>query len=381
MNARSRRSRFLRPLVIVLVLLVTGAWVSARIAASKPTSAASSAPAPAALEFTAADVIKVQERALTRTLPLTGTLSPHTETVVKARAAGELQSLTVREGETVARAQIIGHIDPTDARARLAQQQAELEAARAQLQMSQKNWQLQQQLLKREFISRNAFDNTESSHEVATARVRAAEAAVAVAAKALRDTELLAPIDGIVAQRFAKPGERVAVDARVLSIVNLTRLEMAAPVPATDIAQLRVGQAVSFRVEGYADTEFTGKLERINPAALSGSRSIDVYVVVDNPHGKLRGGLFATGRITLEALGASLVVPRSAVHAEGERQFVYVIEAGRIARREVRLGVEIAEEAVVQVLAGIAEHDVIIRHNLGQFADGAPARIAPAQAG
>lgn len=376
--AAPQRRRRWRLAAAAAAAVALAAGFGARLSSSTPATARD--PQAATVEFAAADLVQAERRALARTLPITGTLWPHAETLVKARAAGELQSLAVREGEAVRRGQTLGRIDPVEARARLAQQQAELEAALAQLQMARKNWTLQQTLLQRQYISRNAFDTTESNHEVAAARVRAAEAALAVAAKGLRDTELLAPIDGIVAQRFARPGERVAVDARVLSLMDLARLEVTVPVPAADIARVRVGQAVRFQVEGYAGREFAGRVERINPAAVQGSRSIDVYVGVDNADGLLRGGLFATGRLTLEELPETVVLPRSAVREEGGRSVVYAIEAGRIARREPRLGAVLAEEGLVQVLEGIAAGTPVVRHNLGALADGASAQVASAPA-
>ncbi len=362
-------------LLLVVLLLVA---VGARLAASRPAAVAPAKPV--VLEFAAADTVTAERRALTRSLPLTGTLWPHAETLLKARAAGELQGLAVREGQSVRRGQILGRIDQADARARLAQQQADLEAARAQLQLAKKNWALQQTLLQRQFISKNAFDSTESSHDVASARVKAAEANVDVAAKALRDTVLVAPIDGVVAQRFAKSGERVAIDGRVLSLMDLSKLEITLPVPASDIAKIRVGQSVRFSVEGYPGRAFAGKVERINPAAVQGSRSIDVYVVVDNPSGELRGGLFATGQLTLEQLAEAVVLPRSAVREEAGQNVVYLIEAGKVLRRPVSLGAVLPDEALVQIKDGVAAGDTVVRHNLGLLADGALARVAAAGA-
>jgi len=353
------------------------AAAGAVLAISRNDSAAQApAPAQAVLEFAAGDIVTAETRELARSVPLTGTLKPFAETAVKAKIAGELQNLAVREGETVRKGQTIGRIDPTEAEARVAERNADLEGARSQLQLAQKNHATQTALLDRGFISKNAFDSTESSLEVARARVKAAEAALAVTRKALQDTVLTAPMDGIVAQRHAEPGERVPVDGRVVTIADLSRLEMAAPVPAADIAAVRVGQEVTFAVEGYTGRAFAGRVERINPVASSGSRSVDIYLVVENPERTLRGGLFAQGTLILERLPAAVVVPLSAVREEAGKRYVYAVDEGRIARREVTLGTTLRDQGLVQVTAGLAPGTPVVRSNLGQLREGATARVA-----
>lgn len=353
------------------------AAAGAVLAVSKGNSAAQAqAPAQPVLEFATGDIVTAESRELARSVPLTGTLKPFAEAVVKAKIAGELQNLAVREGETVRKGQALGRIDPTEAEARVAERQADLEGARSQLQLAQKNHATQKALLDRGFISKNAFDSTESSLEVARARVKAADAALAVTRKALQDTVLAAPIDGIVAQRHAEPGERLPVDARVLTLANLSRLEMAAPVPAAEIAAVRVGQEVGFAVEGYNGRAFAGRVERINPVAASGSRSVDIYLVVENPDRALRGGLFAQGTLILERLPAAVVVPLSAVREEAGRRYVYALDDGRILRREVKLGATLRDQGLVQVTSGLAAGTPVVRSNLGQLREGAAARVA-----
>lgn len=375
--ARKRRLTWLAGAALAL------AAAGAVLAVSRGDSAAQApGPAQAVLEFAAGDIVSAETRELARSVPLTGTLKPFAEAAVKAKIAGELQNLAVREGETVRKGQTIGRIDPTEAEARVAERQADLEGARSQLHLAQKNHDTQRALLDRGFISKNAFDSTESSLEVARARVKAAEATLAVTRKALQDTVLTAPMDGIVAQRHAEPGERVPVDGRVVTIADLTRLEMAAPVPAADISAVRVGQEVTFAVEGYNGRAFAGRVERINPVASSGSRSVDIYLVVENPERTLRGGLFAQGTLILERLPAAVVVPLSAVREEAGKRYVYAVDEGRIARREVKLGTTLRDQDLVQVTAGLAPGTRVVGSNLGQLREGAEARIAgqPSQA-
>jgi RND family efflux transporter MFP subunit len=365
----SRRSLGLAVVVVAALLGVVG-FVVAR---GKPAPRAP-AEVPVA-EFLQEDLVIVSPQPLERVLSLTGSLAALTEALVKAKLAGELAEVAVREGDAVRRGQVVARIDATEVRARVAARTADVEAARAQLGLAEKNRATQRALLDRSFISQNAFDATASSYDVAAARLRAAEADLAMAHKALADTVLVSPLDGVVAERLAQPGERVAVDARILSVVDLSRLELAAAVPAAEIGRVKAGQRVTLRVDGLGEREFVGRVERINPAASAGTRSINIYAVFDNPDRLLRAGLFARGELLLERIDASLSVPLTAVRDEAGRRFVYALEDNAIARKHVRLGA-VDTAGRVQVLEGLAAGDRVVRNNLGALREGAAARLA-----
>lgn len=340
--------------------------------------AAPHAPAPPVLEFAAEDLYTVEPATLERTLAITGTLTPLVEATVKAKVAGELEAVPVREGETVVRGQVVARIDRTELLARVAAREADVEAARAQLVWAEKNRATQKALLEKGFISQNAFDNVQSNYDVAAARLRAAQAELALARKSLGDAALVAPFAGTVAERHAKPGERVAVDARVLTLVDLARMELEAPVPAAAIAEVRVGQPVRFRVDGFGEREFEGRIERINPATTPGSRSISVYAVIDNPDASLRKGMFAQGTLMLGRSERALVVPASAVREEAGATYVYAIADGEVRRRKVKAAPPDAAGRV-QVLEGLHAGERIVRSNLGALREGAAARLAGPQ--
>jgi RND family efflux transporter MFP subunit len=354
---------------VVVVAAAGYAAVRSKRAEHKPAAIAPVA------EFLQNDLYIVEPGALEQVLPLTGSLAPLTEATVKAKVAGELVEVTVREGESVRQGQKLAVIDLTEVQARVAARQADLEAAKAQLVWAEKNRTTQKALLDKAFISQNAFDNIQSTHDVAVAKVRAAQADLVVAQKALGDAVLVAPFAGIVSLRHAQPGERVPLDAKVVSIVDLSRLQLEASVPPAAIGQVRTGQPISFRVEGFGEREFAGRIERINPSATVGSRSISVYAVIDNRDGLLRGGMFAQGALTLSRIESALAVPASAVREEIGQTFVYAIDNGVLKRRNVKVGAPDAAGRV-QVLEGLAAGDRIVRANLGSLREGATARLA-----
>lgn len=361
------------------VLLAAGLFAAVLVAgyaavAQKPAPAGGAPATATVLEFLPADLYTVEAKTIERTLPLTGTLSPLTEATLKAKVAGELVELAAREGESVREGQVLARIDPTEVRARVAAREADVAAARAQLVMAEKNRATQRALLDKQFISQNAYDNVESSRAVAAARLRAAQADLVVARKSLGDAVLVAPFAGVVAERFAKPGERIALDAKVVGIVDLSRLELEAAVPAAEIGKVRVGQRLEFRIDGFGEQPFVGRIERINPATVAGSRSINVYAVIDNPEGVLRAGMFAQGAASLEKISDGVFIPASAVRDVAGQAFVYALAAGRVVRRPVQIG---APDAAgwVQVLSGLQSGERIVRHNLGALREGAAARL------
>jgi membrane fusion protein (multidrug efflux system) len=372
----TRRSMVMMAVVVLVILAVSAVALRGRQTAADAKASTKNA-APVA-EFLQDDLYIVEPRNLDRVLPLTGSLMPLTEATVKAKVAGELVAVTVREGESVKQGQLLARIDPTEVQARVAARQADVAATRAQLVWAEKNRNQQKALLDKSFISQSAFDNIQSNYEVAVAKQHAAEAELVVARKSLGDAVLVAPFSGIVSLRHAQPGERVALDAKVVSIVDLSRLQLEASVPPAAIGQVQVGQAMNFRVEGFGEREFAGRIERINPAATAGSRSISVYAVIDNREGLLRGGMFAQGALTLSSVGGALAVPASAVREEIGQTFVYAIEDGLVKRKNVKVGAPDAAGRV-QVLDGLAAGDRIVRVNLGSLREGLAARLSGPQ--
>lgn len=365
-----------RILKISLALGIAAALAAGGYAAmrGKPAEQKTTAAAPVA-EFLQDDLFIVEPRSLDRVLPLTGSLAPLTEATVKAKVAGELVAVTVREGESVKQGQVLARIDLTEVQARVAAREADVAAAKAQLVWAEKNRNQQKALLDKSFISQSAFDNIQSNYDVAVAKLHAGDAELVVARKSLGDAVLVAPFSGIVSLRHAQPGERVALDAKVVSIVDLSRLQLEAAVPPAAIGQVRVGQAMNFRVEGFGEREFAGRIERINPAATAGSRSISVYAAIDNREGLLRGGMFAQGALTLSRVDNALAVPASAVREEIGQTFVYAIDGGIVRRKNVKVGPPDAAGRV-QVLDGLAAGDRIVRVNLGSLREGVAARLS-----
>ena len=349
------------------------------VIATHDNSVASAQPASAApIEFAASDLVQPKTRELRLSIAITGTLQPHNWTTVKAKVAGELQSMLVREGEAVHAGQVLARIDAQDAHTRLDEKIADLEAGRAQLALAQKNRANNLALLQQKFISQNAFDNVQSTYQVSEAKLKALEAQVALARKALADTVVSAPQAGIVSQRHAQPGEKLPVDGKILTLVDLGDMEVEAAVPASDIPNIRIGQEVSFRVEGFGEREFRGSIDRINPTTQSGSRSILVYAHLPNRDGALKGGMFAKGSVTLSRIESAQVLPLSAVREESGKAYVLRVADGRLEQRAVKIGLRNEDEGVVQIVEGLDAQSRVLRANSGTLPAGVAVKVAPA---
>jgi len=377
-TARAPR-RALKPVLFVLGLaVVIGSLVAFRESpAKKDESKKGAAPT---LEFTAADIAVVELRELSRILPISGSLSPVVQSTVRSKVPGEVRRVLVREGEKVAQGQLLVEIDTADLQARLDAQVASLEEAKARLSIAAKNRDNGAQLHKQGFISQNAFDTTQSAYEAAAASAKSAEAQVRLARNATQDAVVRAPIAGVVAKKMVNAGEKVGIDGALVTIVDLARMEIEAPAPASEIPAIRVGESATFRVDGFGDRAFTGRLERINPTTEPGSRSITLYLSVDNRDGLLRGGMFAKGSLVLDKSAPAPVIPATAVREEAGQTFVFTVEQGKVGRRAVQLGLREEQSGLVEVRSGLEKGVAVVSARTIGLKAGAAAVVKDAAA-
>ncbi|HJV51692.1 MAG TPA: efflux RND transporter periplasmic adaptor subunit [Noviherbaspirillum sp.] len=369
-------------IILVVCLSVAGVAGAMLKKQNQPAPAAQPAtPAAAVLEFLPSDVTTAKSHDLRQLLPLSGSLRAVNQASVKAKVAGEVREVLVREGEAVKAGQVLIKMDVSDYQARVDQARGALMAARGQLDIAAKTRDNNKALLGKGFISKNAFDNAESQYEIARANVESARGALDVAQKALSDTVIRAPISGLVSSRSVQPGEKVSADNRLLDVVDLSRMELEAAVPAADIMNVAPGQEVQVRIEGMPQP-LTGTVARINPATQAGSRSIMVYVKIDNPQNVLRVGMFGEAQLTIAKKANVLSVPQTAIQNDAGNTYVYAIENGKLAQKPVALGArgDDGEGAAVEVLNGLQEGAQIVKTNLGSLRTGATVKFTQAAA-
>jgi RND family efflux transporter MFP subunit len=366
--------RVVNTLALLMAALLLGGCGRDGDADSPAATAADRPP----IELSEMDAVRVQRGRIERSLPLSGTLRPFDQTILKTRIAGELVSMPVREGEAVRRGQVLAQMDDREVKARVAERVAMLEAARAQMDQARRNREMNEQLLAKNFISRNAAEQVASTAEVNEANLKAAAAQLDLARKAASDAVVVSPIQGVVAQRHAQPGEKLPVDARLLTVVDLSRMELEAEVTSNRIAQVQVGAHLEFTVEGLPERRFKGRVERINPSAEEGSRMIKVYVVLDNADRVLRGGMFAKGRLTAGAEEGVLRIPVAALREDGEGSMVLAVQDGVVRRVPVRVGTMDAVGGLYELLEGPPEGTRILAAELPNVRVGDAVHMADA---
>ncbi len=368
-------SRWLKTALVLLALIAVVALGWRGYAARQATRQAQSAPVKdPVIELSAIDMATAHVVELTSGLPISGALKAVNSAIVKARVPGELQGLTVREGDRVEAGQVIARVESTEYADRVRQAQQQADAAKAQVEIAQRQVDNNAALVRQGFISKTAADNSLASLNTAQANHRAAQAGIDVLRKSLADTVLRAPISGQVSQRLAQPGERVAPEARIVEIVDLSRLELEASISPADSVAVRVGQQALLRIEGVAQP-VAATVARINPSAQAGSRSVLIYLTVAAQPG-LRQGLFAQGQLATETQRA-LAVPLNAVRTDKPLPYVQVVEGDRIAHRTVQTGVrgEVDGELWVAV-QGVADGARLLRGAAGVVREGTQVKLA-----
>jgi len=364
----------------VLLLAGLGTAIGVRIVKKAEEGRDKNAP-PVTLEFAPADLAVVESKPLSRWLPVSGTMQPVRQATVKAKVSGDVRHITVREGDTVQAGQMLVRVDTADLEARLIERQGQLESAKAQLALAEKTLSTNQKLLKQNFISQTAFDSSESNMNVTRGSVMSAEAQVKLAQNALKDSVATAPLSGIVAKRHVQPGEKVAFDTPLVTVVDLKEIELQAMVPSIDIPELKPGMAVDLAVDGFGERRFSGRIERINPSTEPGTRAFLVFVGVPNPNNELRGGMFATGRISLAASPPVTSLPAGAVRTEAGQTFVWAIDDGKLVKRMVVVGRRDEESGRIEIKTALPATLKVLATRFENLKEGAPALVKANEAG
>ncbi len=373
--------RWMKWLAIVLIVAVVAAFALRALKQRRAQAAAAAAPASAALalDLGTADVTTARTLELSRTLPVSGGLRSVNSAIVKARVAAEVKTLTVREGDAVKAGQVIGRLDTSEFELRVRQAEQAAVSARTQLDIAKRALDNNRALVAQGFISPTGLETSVSNEAGAQASYQAAVAAAGLARKSMSDAVLVAPISGVVSQRMVQPGERVAVDAKLVEVVDLSRLELEAAVAPEDVGGVQVGQLARLGIDGLNEPA-VAKVARINPSTQAGTRAVMVYLALA-PQPGLRQGLFGRGGIELQRKTA-LVVPIAAVRVDQAQPYVLAIVAGKIERRTVGLGVrgeariDSKLDAAVEVISGLTEGTLLLRATAGALRDGTAVRMA-----
>ena len=404
--------------LVALLGLSAAACGGSRAQANKPEPAAAATP-----EHVEVSTAAAVRRDLPRYVEATGGLAADEQTDVAPAVGGRVVSVAVDLGSYVQRGQPLVRLDAADAQLRLEQAQAalvqaqsnvrqaeariglrpnqrfdptrvaEVGAARAALDLAEKQLRRFETLLESGDVSRSAYDQQRAQRDqlrqqyeaalaqanqsyaaVGTARaaVDAARVQVETAQKGVRDVIVYAPISGYVSDRPADLGEYVSTSMKVATIVRTNPLRVRIDIPEQSISSVRPGQSVSVSVSAYPERSFAGRVARISPNVSLQSRTLTVEAEVENGENLLKPGQFATIRILLPQTEPAVLVPARAVRTDGTTARVYVIRDGVAQERLIQTGQ--AQGDLVEVRGNVAPDELVATSNVERLSDGAPVR-------
>jgi RND family efflux transporter MFP subunit len=375
---------------------------------------AASAP-PAEAKPISIETAKAVEQPMTRFIRASGTLMAQDDAEVAAEIAGRVvatpveRGMPVRQGAElirIAATEVQAQAQEADAnvaqiQARLGQPEGKLDidvvpevaSAKATHDLAQADFKRSQMLFDKKLVSQSEFDLRRAQVETTrrqyeTARnnalqqneaLAAAKARATLARKALADTVVRAPFDGVVAERLVSAGDYVTRGTKVATVMRINPLRVELTVPAQHMAAVAAGREVSFTIDAYPDRTFTGTVRYVSPDVRADSRALVVEALVPNQGNTLKPGLFATALIEEAAQRAGILVPAAAVRTIGGTSRVFVVSGDHVEERIVTLGQAIGDK--VEITTGVKGGDVVATSNVNQLVDGVKVVGGPPEGG
>jgi RND family efflux transporter MFP subunit len=335
----SQRRRW--PWVLGSLLIAAAAgygYYTSRIAPPAPVALESAAPDVAAMQINPDEMAVLEPQRLERRVRVSGTLAPWRSTQLSSQTGGEIEEVAVRPGDSVAAGDLLVQIDTENLKLELDQAQSNVAATRAQLALAEVQLDRVRALVDRGVTTASSLDEAQSSVTQLNASLNALQDQVAGAELRLRNATVRAPFTGIVSDRAVEPGQYVGTGTPLISIVDLSTMEMQANAAVADGALLRQGQTVLIAVDGVEGRIFEGRVARINPVAEEGTRTIPVYVMIENPDAILLGGMFASAQVVVDAVEGAIAIPTRALREDVDGTYVLRIEGQTLVRQGIETG-------------------------------------------
>lgn len=353
---------------ILLAIIVAG--VAAMFLLAPPPPAVEEKPADEAAivrQLRTDETRTIAPTTLRETVKVTGTLVPAQRADVASQASGRVIAVMVRPGDSVKEGDVLAQIDRASLELQLNQQRATANATRVQLQSSQQQLERSEQLARQGLTSPSALEQARSSTAALAAQVDALGSAVEAAELALDNATVVSPVTGIVSSRSVEPGQTIQAGTPLFTVVNLERMQFDASGSVNSSARVAAGQDAVITVTGLDNMEFAGKVSRVNPVAVSGTRTVPIYIDLDNAESSLRGGMFATGQIVVAEKENALAISASALREDAEGHYVLKLVDNVLVRQPIELQREWNRGSQIEV-TGLSEGDVIVSAPLSDLA-------------
>ncbi len=325
----------------------------------------------------AADVAVAQRANLRTGIPLSGALEPKVRFTVGAPMAEQLVEMYVNEGDRVDSGQRLAKFKDQVLQAAAAYANSDVASQHLNVRVAEAESARAVALFAEGAIAQRDRDNALAALENAHSRLSLAVSQAANAEDRLKSATVTASAAGVVSKRYAQAGDRVDNGKPILELVDTRVLQLSASVPTEWLPELKIGRLVSLTVAQLDSAPVSGRISRINPTADPATRQIQIYVDVPNAREALVGGLFVSGRVVTKEVAQAVAVPRAAVRYEGENRapFVYVVSAGKLARRPVGVGIVDDDAGLVEITRAVAAGDTVVVGPIEGLTDGTPVAI------
>jgi membrane fusion protein (multidrug efflux system) len=274
----------------------------------------------------------------------TAPIEAFAEADVIAKVEGEVKEVLVEEGDDVDKGQIMARLDGD--RLRL-----ELNESQARLRKMQRDFERNKELQAKGLISEGDFEKIQYELE-------ALEAANNLASLELDYTQIRAPIDGIVSQRFVKRGNTAHVGDRIFRVTSLDPLVAYLFAPEREYRQLAPGQPVVIEIDALPGERIVAEVSRVSPIIDPDTGTFKLTVEISDPERRIKPGMFARISIVHDRHDNALQVPRGAVVGDGEDASVFVVEDGVAHRRAVQTG--FSQQGMIEIISGLTDEEHVI---------------------
>ena len=358
------RRRWPWVVLVVIVAIVFAAKGGALTGTTEPQEAApvvvKAEPREVVMQILPSELSEISLETLRETVRITGSLGPIRKLSIPAEVSGHVELVSHRAGDWVEVGDMLVRIDIETLRNQLEQSRATADATRAQLDYARTQLDRTQSLVDRGVATSSSFDSVTANVQQLEANLVALEQQVATAERSLDKATVTAPFSGIIAERTVDPGTFVSLGAPLLTLVDISSLELEGVVPVNYAPRITIGQAVNVTADGFGDQPFTGTVERIAPVAASGTRMLPIFATIDNASGALRGGMFASGVLVLEEKPDAIGISVNALRRDDIGEFVLKRAGDRVVRQAVTVARTWDQGRLVEVTEGLSGGDVIV---------------------
>ncbi len=338
-------------------------------ACSKPETTEESKTETKPLSLVSADVLKLQASELARGPMVSGSLQPVVKAELNAEVSGIVTKVLKDNGDLVKAGELLVQLDQTTFRDKLMSAQEAERSALVTADQAQKQLRRMQSLHKQNLVTAEVLESAEIKANQAHSELASAKARLVEARQQLERTEVRAPFDGVVAMRKTSAGDTAQIGKALMVVIDPSSMRFEGYIAADQVGQVKVGQAVNFKVNGYSSQRFDGVIERINPQAAETTRQVQLFVAINSKE-DLVAGLYAEGFIAI-ANQQSLMVPPSVLVQEGDNHFVWQLTDNKLHKVKVDIGAKDPRWGTVQLLSGVNIGDQVLLQPLGAIKEGA----------